>query len=98
MSPRAGPRHSRRSAHHAHRLHRQQHREGLPDLVIKTRLADLVDVDGIRLAKDVELFLRDVAGAADRKARSWERMPADENLGQTELAPQRSHLVLEEFA
>ena len=43
-------------AHHADRLHRQQHGKGLPDLVVEAVLPDLVDIDGIRVAQDVELF------------------------------------------
>ena len=37
-------------------------------------------------------------GTADRKSRAGERMPADERLGQAELAAERAHLVLEQFA
>ena len=43
-------------AHHAHRLHRQDRGEGLPDLVVKPVLADLVDIDRIGAAQDVQLF------------------------------------------
>jgi hypothetical protein len=43
-------------AHHADCLHRQQHRERLPDRIVEAGFADLVDVDGIGLAEDVKLF------------------------------------------
>src|SRR6266852_4081781 len=36
-------------AHHAYRLHRQQHGEGLPDLVVEAGLADLVDINRVRV-------------------------------------------------
>ena len=43
-------------AHDADGLHRQQHGEGLPDLVVEAGLADLVEIDRVGLAQDVELF------------------------------------------
>ena len=85
-------------AHHADALHRQEHREGLPDGVVEAGLADLVEIDRVGLAQDVELFARDRAGAADREAGPGKRMPADEGFRQAELAAERPHLVLEEHA
>ena len=85
-------------AHHTHRAHRQQHRERLPDRIVKPCLSDLVEIHGIGLAQDREFFLGDLAGDADRQSRSRKRMPADEGFGQSEFAAQRAHLVLEEFA
>ncbi len=43
-------------AHDADGLHRQQHGEGLPDGVVEAGLADLVEIDGVGLAQDVELL------------------------------------------
>ena len=43
-------------AHHAHRAHRQQHGEGLPDLIVEAGLADFVEIDGVGLAQNVELL------------------------------------------
>ena len=57
-------------AHHAHSAHRQDRHKGLPNLIIKTVFADLVDVDGIRLAQDVQLVAGNLAGATDRQTRS----------------------------
>lgn len=54
--------------HHANGLHWQDHREGLPDRVIQTGLADLVDIDRIRLTQDIELRLADRAGATNGKS------------------------------
>ena len=62
-----------RIAHHADRAHRQQHGEGLPDLVVEPPLSDLVEIDGVRLAQDGELLLGDLAGNADGKAGPRER-------------------------
>ena len=50
-------------AHHADALHRQEHRKGLPDRVVEPGLADLVEIDRVGLAQDVELFARDRARA-----------------------------------
>ena len=59
-------------AHDADGLHRQQHGEGLPDRVVEAGLADLVEIDRVGLAQDVELLARDPAGAADGEARARE--------------------------
>jgi hypothetical protein len=55
-------------AHHADGAHRQEHGEGLPDRVVEAVVADLVEIDGIGLAQDRELFAGDLAGAADGEA------------------------------
>ena len=44
-------------AHHADGAHRQQHGEGLPDLVVEAGLADLVEEDGVGLAQDLQPLL-----------------------------------------
>jgi hypothetical protein len=38
-------------AHHADGFYQQQHREGLPYLVVEAGFADLVDIDGIGIAQ-----------------------------------------------
>ena len=40
-------------AHHADGLHRQQHRERLPDLIVQPSLADLIEINRIRLAQNI---------------------------------------------
>ena len=85
-------------AHDADGAHGQQHGEGLPDGVVEAGLADLVEIDGVGLAQDVELLARDLARNADGEARTRERMAADEGFGQAKLAAQRPDLVLEQFA
>ena len=85
-------------AHHAHGLDRQQHGEGLPDIVIEPGFADLVEIDAVRLAQDVQTVAGDLAGNADRQPGSGERVAADKGVRQPQLAAQRAHLVLEEFA
>ncbi len=87
-----------RVAHHAHRLHRQQHREGLPDRVVEPGAANLVEIDRIRPAQDGELFGRYLARHADGETGSGKGMPADQSVGKPELAAERTHLILEQFA
>src|SRR5450631_3093024 len=85
-------------AHHADGLHRQQHGKRLPDLVVEAGFSNLIDIDGVGVAQDVEFFRGDLAGAADGEAGSWERMAADEDFRQAEFAAEHAHLVLEQFA
>ena len=85
-------------AHHANGAHGQQHGERLPDHVVQSRLADLIDVDRIRIAQDVEFFGGDLAGAADREPGAREWMAADEHVGQAQFLAECAHLVLEQFA
>ena len=85
-------------AHHADGTHRQNGGEGLPDLVIKPMLADLVDVNRIGPAQDIQLFGGDFPRAADRQTRTGEGVAADEAVGQAKLAAQGAHLVLEQLA
>ena len=56
-------------AHDAHGLHRQQHGKGLPDLVVKACLADLVEIDGVGLSQDIEFV------AGDRRPAGGWRAP-----------------------
>ena len=72
-------------AHDADRPHRQDCDKGLPDLVIKPVLADLVDVDGIGLAQDIKLGTGDFAGAADGKTGAGKWVAPDETVGQAQV-------------
>src|SRR5262245_32095952 len=56
-------------AHHADGAHRKEHRERLPDVVVEPGSADLLDIDVVGEAQDVELVARDLAGAADGEPR-----------------------------
>jgi hypothetical protein len=44
-------------AHHADGLDRQQHREGLPDVVVEAGAADFRDVDVVGEPQDVEFAI-----------------------------------------
>src|SRR3546814_3950809 len=55
-------------AHHAHRAHRQQHRKGLPYRVVKSRLADFLQIDGVGLAQYVAALLGHLTRNTDGEA------------------------------
>src|SRR5262245_4921431 len=67
-------------AHDADGAHGQQHGERLPNVVVEPGAADLLDIDVIGAAQDIELFPRDVAGAADGEPGPGKRVSADEGL------------------
>src|SRR5580700_3636620 len=73
-------------AHDADAAHRQQHRERLPNLVVKASLADFVEIDSIRPTQNIKLFRGDLAKAADREPRPGKRMPVDKTSGQAQFA------------
>ena len=72
--------------------HRQQHREGLADIVVKPGAADLFDEEVVGEPKNIELLAADRAGAANGETRPRKRMTADKGVGQVELAAER-HVV-----
>jgi hypothetical protein len=63
------------------------------DLVVEAGLADLVEIDGVVLAQQVELLRGDLARDADREARARERM-AVHQIGRQAEVPD---LVLEQL-
>src|SRR3984885_7096797 len=85
-------------AHHADCAHGQQHGEGLPDVVVEARLADLVEKDSVGLAENIELLAGDGPRAAHGKTWPWKGMTADERVGQAKLTAENAHLILEQFA
>src|SRR5262249_57187601 len=72
--------------------------ERLPDIIVEAGAADFLDENVVGQPQNVELVAGDRARAADGEtgARKW--MAADKGLGQAELAAERAHLVLEQFA
>ena len=66
--------------HHADRRDRQQYGKGLPDLIIKTGIADFFEVNTVGTPQHVTFFGRDLAGNADRQPLTGKRMPADDVL------------------
>src|SRR3954468_4277563 len=85
-------------AHHANAPDGQEYGEGLPDLIVKARFADLLDEDLVDVSKDVEMGLRDLADHPHRQARARERMALQETLGHAELEAELADLVLEELS
>ncbi len=85
-------------AHDTDGLDRQEHSEGLPDLVIETRLADFLQIDGVRLLKRGDRCRRDLAGNADGQSRPRERMATDKGVAQSQFTAQRPHFILEQVA
>src|SRR4029453_6816777 len=71
--------------------------EGLPDGIVESGRADLLEVNGIGLAQDVATFLRHLPRDSDGEARAGERVAADEGFRQAELAAELAHFVLEQF-
>ena len=62
--------------HHADGPDGQQHCESLPDCSVEIGIADLLNINDVRLAEDGELLLCDDARQSDRKAWTWKWMSA----------------------
>ncbi len=84
-------------AHHPDALDRQEDDERLPDLVVETGGADLLDQDRVGLPQWLEPCARHLAEDPDRETRPRERMASDGARRQPELAAERTDLVLEEL-
>ena len=85
-------------AHDTDGLDRQEHGEGLPDLVVKAGNADLLEEDPVRLLQRAHPLRGDRAGDADGQPGAGEGVAAHEGLGQPQLAAQLAHLILEQLA
>ena len=85
-------------AHHAHRLERQQHREGLPQARAEPGRGDLFHHDRVGAAQQLEPLARDLADDPHRQPGSGKRLAIDDLGGQAELAADLAHLVLEQLA
>src|SRR5690606_16668879 len=84
--------------HDTHCVYRKQNAECLPDFIVKTSLADFVDIDGICLSERVCFFPSDGTGNADGKPWTGEWMAPNEGLRQAKFAAERAHLILEQLA
>ena len=65
-------------AHHPHGLHRQQHRKGLPDLIVEPIALQLVNEDRVGLAQQVQRLTVDRPQHTHGQAGAGERMPPDD--------------------
>ena len=87
-----------RVSHDADALHRQQHRETLPQSLVPSRTADLVRDNTIRGTQQVEPRLRDLTEQTNRKARSGERLPHDKLALEPQVLTHAPDFVLEQIA
>ena len=71
----------------------EQHRKSLADLVIKTCLADLVNVDLVRLLQDLDLVASDWSEDADCKARAREGVALYEVVRDGKKASKGAYLI-----
>ena len=78
---------------HADALDRQEHGEGLPDLVVEAEVLDRLDEDLVDLLQHAQrVALRDVAEDAHAHAGAREGVALDEGLGHAQQAADRAHL------
>ena len=85
-------------AHDAHALHRQQHRETLPERRVQPGAPDLIDDDRVGQAQQLQPLAGDGADDAHGEAGPGKRLPDDELLLEAEVAAEHADLVLEELA
>ena len=100
-------------AHHADRLHRQEHREGLRRRVVpvahrlfrgrarrrqERRVAQLLDEDRVGPLQQRRVFTPDLAEDTDAEAGPGERVTIDHLARQAERDAEFADLVLEQFA
>ena len=85
-------------AHDADALDRQEHGEGLADLVVKIGLAQFLDEDGVGLAQLVGGILGHGAEDAHAQAGARERVAVDHFARQAEFHTDLAHFVLEQLA
>src|SRR5207245_816430 len=71
--------------------------EGLGGLAIPARLLELLEQDGVRLAKRIESRGRNRSQTAHRQPRPRERMPPDQRLRQTQLQTELPHFIFEQI-
>lgn len=83
-------------AHDADAPHIRKRGEVLAERLVHASLGDLFAIDGVGLLDDLDLFRRDLADDADAKAWARERLAIDQMIGNAQLAPCFSHLVLEQ--
>src|SRR6185436_6799500 len=77
---------------------REEDGEGLPDLIVEAGRADLLDVDVVGPAENLEVGTAHLAQDPDGEARPREGVTTDHLLRQSQLAPYLPYLVLEELA
>ena len=84
--------------HHAHRSHRQEHGEGLPDLLIQPSGADFLEINRIGPTQNIDGVGRDFTEHANGQSRARERMPSHHFFREPQLTTHVAHFVLKQFA
>ncbi len=85
-------------ADHADRAHRQEDGEGLRDLVVEIRAAQLFDEDVVGLAQGLGIVPAYLAEDAHAEAGAGEGVAVDHLGGQAQLDADAAHFVLEQLA
>src|SRR3546814_11247334 len=75
----------------------QQHRKGLPYRVVKSRLADFLQIDRVGLAQYVAALLGHLTRNTDGEAGAGERVPSDKGFRKAEFPAKPAHLVIAQF-
>ena len=83
--------------HHPDRPDGEEHREGLPHLVVPAALPEDPDEEGVRLAEDAQALLRHLPQHPNGQARPREGVAPEDLPRQAQLLPGGAHLVLEEL-
>ena len=84
--------------HHADAAHIGQSSVILVDLLIQTRLGDLLTPDRVCILHDGDLFGGHLADDADAQTGAGERLTADQILRQAQFAANLTHLILKQVA
>ncbi len=85
-------------AHHADRLDGEEDGEGLPDGIIKARIANFFQVNRVGLAQNFQLFRCNFTRHTNGQTRPREGVAFDKVFGHTQRAAKVAHLVFEQLA
>src|SRR5439155_104950 len=85
-------------AHDADRADRQEHGEGLRDLIVPAGATQFLDEDRVRTAQQLCTLARHLAQNAHAQPRAGKWMPKHELARQAQSDPELTYLVLEQLA
>src|SRR5215467_4562513 len=84
-------------SHHTNRPDREKDGEGLPDVTIQPGGPDLLIHNRFCSAQDRQTLLRDSTEDSNREPWSWEWLPPDDVIGNSQFRSQHAYFVLEQF-
>ena len=84
-------------SHHPDAAHRQQHRESLPDFLVKPGAPNFFHHHGVRAAQRFEPFPRDFPQQTHRQARPGKRMLHQDFFGQAQFPADLPNFILEKI-